>query len=205
MGHSSHGRHRRRGLLGAASTSLTKGVPGPSIREYLSADQLAEVTPWSISAIEKMVTRGILQRDVHYFQPFGRRTQLVFKWGAIVAMIEGDRTKSDDTHSLHVVERRGKIDVEQLMAVTHADIPGVLGQLEAVRAQLWSRLRTPEPEAVSTDETLTADAAAIMIGVSKDWLYRHTKLPFRIAVGPKQTRYSRRGIERWLAARTGPR
>jgi hypothetical protein len=35
-----------------------------------------------------MVTRGVLRRGVHYFQPFGDRTQLVFKWRAIVALIE---------------------------------------------------------------------------------------------------------------------
>jgi hypothetical protein len=57
----------------------------------------------------------------------------------------------------------------------------------------------------SSDEVLTADAAATMIGVTKDWLYRRRNLPFRIEVSPKQTRYSRRGIERWLAARTGTR
>jgi hypothetical protein len=116
MGDRSHGRHRRRDLLGAASPSPTQESPVPSVREYLSAEQLSEVTPWSLSAIEKMVTRGILQRDVHYFQPFGRRTQLVFKWSAIVALIEGDCMKSDETHSKHEVERRGEIDVEKAKA-----------------------------------------------------------------------------------------
>jgi hypothetical protein len=63
-----------------------------------------------------MVRRGVLQRSVHYFQPFGRRTQLVFKWSAIVALIEGEQTKSDDTDGEHVVERRGQIDVEKAKA-----------------------------------------------------------------------------------------
>jgi len=112
----SQGRQRRRDLLGAASTSLTQEASGRSVREYLSAEQLAKVTPWSLSAIEKMVSRGVLKRDVHYFQPFGRRTQLVFKWSAIVAMIEGDRTESNDTGGQHVVETRGQIDVEKAKA-----------------------------------------------------------------------------------------
>jgi hypothetical protein len=115
MGQRSHGRHRGRDLLGAASP-LAQESPGPSVREYLSAEQLAKVTPWSLSAIEKMVSRGVLKRDVHYFQPFGRRTQLVFKWSAIVAVIEGHQTKSDDTGGQHVVERRGEIDVEKAKA-----------------------------------------------------------------------------------------
>jgi hypothetical protein len=69
-----------------------------------------------MSAIEKMVNRGVLKRGVHYFQPFGHRTQLIFRWSAIVALIEGDRTKRDDTHSQHVVERRGKLDVTKAKA-----------------------------------------------------------------------------------------
>jgi hypothetical protein len=35
-----------------------------------------------------MVTRGVLRKGVHYFQPFGGRSQLVFKWRAIVSLIE---------------------------------------------------------------------------------------------------------------------
>ena len=74
------------------------------------------MTPWSVDAIEKMVRRGVLKRNVHYFQPFGRRTQLVFKWSAIVSLIEGDHTKRDDTYREHVVDRRGQIDVEKAKA-----------------------------------------------------------------------------------------
>lgn len=112
----SHGRQRRRDLLGGGSGSLAQEVPGPSGREYLSAEQLAEVTPWSVDAIEKMVRRGVLKRDVHYFQPFGRRTQLVFKWSAIVTLIEGDRRQREDMHREHVVDRKGEIDVEKAKA-----------------------------------------------------------------------------------------
>jgi hypothetical protein len=58
---------------------------------------LAQWTPWTPDAIEKMVRRGVLVRGVHYFQPFGRRGRLVFKWGAIVALIEGQSTRSEAT------------------------------------------------------------------------------------------------------------
>jgi hypothetical protein len=64
-----------------------RGLPGT--RPYLSAEQLAELTPWTPDAIEKMIRRGVLVPGVHYFQPFGRRTKLIFKWEAIVALIEG--------------------------------------------------------------------------------------------------------------------
>ena len=58
-------------------------------REYLSAVQLAALTPWSVEAINKKVRRGELVRGKHYFQPNGPGSQLVFKWSAIVALIEG--------------------------------------------------------------------------------------------------------------------
>jgi hypothetical protein len=58
-------------------------------RAYLSAEQLSELTPWTPDGIQKMIRRGVLVRGVHYFQPFGRRGRLLFKWEAIVALIEG--------------------------------------------------------------------------------------------------------------------
>jgi hypothetical protein len=60
------------------------------VREYLNVEQLAEVTPWSPAAIRTKVKRGELVRGVHYFQR-RRGGELVFKWSAIVAFIEGDR------------------------------------------------------------------------------------------------------------------
>ena len=59
------------------------------VREYLDAAQLAARAPWSVEAIRRMVSRGVLRRGVHYFQPLGPRTQLIFKWSAIVTLIEG--------------------------------------------------------------------------------------------------------------------
>jgi hypothetical protein len=57
-------------------------------RQYLNAEQLAALTPWSPDAIRRMVQRGLLRKGEHYFQPLGPRTQLLFKWSAIVALIE---------------------------------------------------------------------------------------------------------------------
>jgi hypothetical protein len=57
-------------------------------REYLNAEQLAAVTPWSKKAIAHMVEKGVLMRGVHYFQPQGPGTRLLFKWSAIVEFIE---------------------------------------------------------------------------------------------------------------------
>jgi hypothetical protein len=55
MGHGSRGRRRRADPLGAEFAPLTRETPSSSVREYLNAEQLSEVTPWSLSAIDKMV------------------------------------------------------------------------------------------------------------------------------------------------------
>jgi hypothetical protein len=62
---------------------------------YLSAEQLALQTPWSVDALEKMIQRGELRRGVHWFQPKGPGTQRIFKWSAIAAWIEQDHAIED--------------------------------------------------------------------------------------------------------------
>lgn len=69
----------------AAQGSSAEEAAAP--RPYMSAQQLAAVTPWTVEAIRKMIGRGVLKRNVHYFQPIGRRA-LVFKWSAIRTLIE---------------------------------------------------------------------------------------------------------------------
>jgi hypothetical protein len=74
-------------LPGRAGFSWRPSLPVIS-REYLNAEQLAGVTPWSKKAIGHMVEKGVLVRGVHYFQPQGPRTPLIFKWSEIVRFIE---------------------------------------------------------------------------------------------------------------------
>jgi hypothetical protein len=60
-------------------------------RPYLSVAQLAAVTPWTPKAIARLVARGVLVWGVHYFTlPGAGRRKLIFKWDAIVHLIEGD-------------------------------------------------------------------------------------------------------------------
>jgi predicted DNA-binding transcriptional regulator AlpA len=55
---------------------------------------------------------------------------------------------------------------------------------------------------VEDDRLLTAEEAAKAIGVSSDWLYRHSKqLPFTRKLGPKMLRFSWQGIQKYLAIR----
>jgi hypothetical protein len=84
----------------------------------MSATQLADVTPWTVNAIRKMVARGVLKLGVHYFQPLGRRRELVFKWSAIVAMIEQQPHAVEELESETPRRHRASagIDVEQATA-----------------------------------------------------------------------------------------
>jgi predicted DNA-binding transcriptional regulator AlpA len=59
-----------------------------------------------------------------------------------------------------------------------------------------------EAERSSEDRMLDVEEAAGMLGVTPRWLYRHGKqLPFTRPISPKIVRYSRIGIQKWLATR----
>lgn len=62
---------------------------------YISMATLAEMTPWSKGAIRRMIQRGVLRRDTHFFQPSGDRGKLLFDWVAVEALIRhGDSGRS---------------------------------------------------------------------------------------------------------------
>ncbi len=56
-------------------------------REYLSIEQLAELTPWTPSAIRTMMTRGVFRLGVHFFKPFGTNSHPIFCWSAVERLI----------------------------------------------------------------------------------------------------------------------
>ncbi len=87
-------------------------------REYLSAAQLAALTPWSVEAIYRMMRRGVLRAGVHYYQPQGMRTQLIFKWRAIVRFIEdGGRAAAVPNGSAGTSGEKGRVlDVDNATA-----------------------------------------------------------------------------------------
>lgn len=57
-------------------------------RQYLSIRQLSELTPWTPTAIRRMIARGILVEGRHYTQPFGWHSQIIFRWDAVRELIE---------------------------------------------------------------------------------------------------------------------
>ncbi|MEE8076636.1 MAG: helix-turn-helix domain-containing protein [Candidatus Binatia bacterium] len=73
--------------------------------------------------------------------------------------------------------------------------------------QLRDMMREEIQEALSqnshTEECLlTAEAAAGMLSVSPDWIYRNAKkLPFTRKIGPKMLRFSQQGLLKWLTTR----
>lgn len=92
-------------------------LPQPhTARPYMSARQLAEMTPWTVNAIRKMRARGILKLGVHYFRPLGRGREVVFKWSAIVAMIEQQPPDVKEAEPMRQYSRSTSIDVEQATA-----------------------------------------------------------------------------------------
>jgi len=87
-------------------------------------------------------------------------------------------------------------------------IPALLCQLPAVQSALAARLLSgpapaggPEPEA---DALLEVGEAARRLGTTRDWLYCHAHhLPFTVRMGPRQLRFSAKGLERYIRQRQG--
>jgi predicted DNA-binding transcriptional regulator AlpA len=100
-------------------------------------------------------------------------------------------------------------DPERVDSVPPAELPALLGELEALRARLWSRVAaTPAPPApnsppangTGTDTLVTAQEAADRLGVSRRWGYRKADSPpFAKRIGPNTLRFIERGLERWQA------
>jgi hypothetical protein len=78
------------------------------------------------------------------------------------------------------------------------ELPEFIGELEAVKATAWARLSAPAPATAEHDELLEVEAAAQRLGVSKDYLYRHSQeYSFTRRQGRKLL-FSAQGIERHI-------
>jgi hypothetical protein len=87
------------------------GLAAPIVKPYLYADELAALTPWSVEEIDAKVKRRTLRLGVHYFQE-RHRARRIFKWAAIVEVIEngtGDHTPATSMAHVH----RKVLDVAQ--------------------------------------------------------------------------------------------
>lgn len=77
------------------------------------------------------------------------------------------------------------------------ELPDFIGELEAVKATAWARLTAPAvPQ--EHDELLSVEVAAERLGVSRDYLYRHSKeYAFTRKMGNKLL-FSAQGIEKHI-------
>jgi hypothetical protein len=73
---------------------------------YISAEQLAQRTPWTVAAINQLIRRGVLVRGVHFFQ-LGPRGQRLFKWEAIVRLIESNSSRCGGATMVHDGQTQG--------------------------------------------------------------------------------------------------
>jgi excisionase family DNA binding protein len=91
-------------------------------------------------------------------------------------------------------------DPSKLEALTPEQERAVIASLGAVVPSVDA---APATSPASTrGDLLTVDEAAAMLRVSPRWLYRHARtLPFARKLSRKVLRFSRAGIERWLASR----
>ena len=84
--------------------------------------------------------------------------------------------------------------------------PSLLGEalLQAIRQAVREEIQAASNGSGhhEGDKLLDAEAAAEILSVSEDWLYRHaSKLPFTRKLGPKMLRFSHQGIQKYLATR----
>jgi hypothetical protein len=78
------------------------------------------------------------------------------------------------------------------------ELPDLIGQLESIKATAWARLTAPTPTPQEHDELLDVATAAERLGVSSDYLYRHSReYPFTRRQGRKLL-FSALGIERYI-------
>ena len=54
------------------------------------------------------------------------------------------------------------------------DLPDLIGKLESIKAVAWARLAAPAKAEQDHDELLDVEAAASRLGISRDYLYRHS-------------------------------
>jgi hypothetical protein len=103
---------------------------------------------------------------------------------------------------LGIVAPQGDL-LERLRAVAHdlpaEELPELIGQLESIKATAWVRLTAPSPATQGQhDELLEVETAAQRLGVSKDYLYRHSQdYPFTRRVGRKLL-FSALGIDKHI-------
>jgi hypothetical protein len=117
---SSSGRDGRPALakMRRPAGSGTLSERGRTVREYVHIEELEQRTPWTREAVKALIRRGVLVRGKHYFQPSGPHGRLIFKWSAVVELIEASGRENAGVVETMRRRRRGPvgIDVEEATA-----------------------------------------------------------------------------------------
>jgi excisionase family DNA binding protein len=102
-------------------------------------------------------------------------------------------------------------DPERLEDVPSDALPELLGELETLKARLWTRLQAvgglqgvpaAQRSGNGADRLLTVQEVAERLSVTERWVYRKAgSLPFTRKLGTGTLRFSERGLERWKEAR----
>lgn len=90
--------------------------------------------------------------------------------------------------------------VLEIAAMPLDDLLPLLGHLTTLVAAIQARLcavPVPSPE---HDVLLTIEQAAARLAVPPQWLRRRPSLPFIVRLSPGVVRYSRQGLDAYLAA-----
>jgi predicted DNA-binding transcriptional regulator AlpA len=94
-------------------------------------------------------------------------------------------------------------DPARVSSVPVEEIPRLRGELARLDSILLSRLIAGDERPPVEERLLNAEEARQKLGVTKDWLYRHShELPFTVPVGTKQVRFSSLGIDEWIQRRS---
>lgn len=75
-----------------------------------------------------------------------------------------------------------------------AELPSIIGQIEAVKAEAFARLVTPAPAEVDEDKLMTVDEVAATLGETSRWVRDHVKDLPRVALPGRTLRFSGRRL-----------
>jgi hypothetical protein len=87
------------------------------------------------------------------------------------------------------------------LAATALHLTALIGRVAARLAAVASNGH----EVAEEDRLLTVEEAARQLAVTEDWLRRRPDLPFVVKLSAGVTRYSRQGLDRYVATRVGRR
>lgn len=91
-----------------------------------------------------------------------------------------------------------------ITAAPVAELPSIIGAVEAVKAEAFARLVTPSTAPVAEDESLLVDAdeAARMLGVTSRWVRDHQSKLGRVELPGRKLRFSAKRIAAMVKRRS---